>query len=81
MKRDRTIKRADLNPDACPECGNVNIEGDSVDIEGHGARQGVGCEDCGAVWHDVYQLVRRHVYPDAKPGTEGPTHYLLTIEE
>ena len=58
MKRDRTIKRADLDPDACPQCGNVNITGDSVDIEGQGARQGVRCEDCEALWHDVYQLVQ-----------------------
>ncbi len=61
MTDDRSIDRHDFDPGACPECGNVNIEGHAVDIEGQEARQEVSCGDCDSVWVDVYRIDRRYI--------------------
>jgi len=41
----------------CPRCNSCEIVGHSVDIEGGSASQRVGCNECDAVWYDVYQLI------------------------
>jgi hypothetical protein len=41
----------------CPNCGAVQIEGDSIDIEDSFAYQGVCCLKCEASWVDTYRLV------------------------
>ena len=64
MTEDRSIDRRNFEPDSCPECSGIDIEGDSVDIEGQEARQEVRCGDCGCHWVDVYHIDRRHVTRD-----------------
>lgn len=42
----------------CPKCGSENIEGASWDADGSGiTSQEVSCNECGAKWYDVYNLV------------------------
>ena len=65
MSEDRSIARHDFDPDACPECAGLNIDGSvGFDVEGQEARQEVSCGDCGCVWVDVYRIDRRHVTRD-----------------
>ncbi len=40
----------------CPACGQSEIEGGSVPIEGTTAVQTVTCNSCDAEWTDVYRL-------------------------
>ena len=40
----------------CPFCGNSDISGESVEIDGRKALQDVSCGRCGAEWQDVYLL-------------------------
>ncbi len=62
MSGDRSIDRIDFQPDHCPECGEWDIVGESVEIDGQVARQVVTCSDCLTSWQDVYRINRRHVY-------------------
>lgn len=64
MTEDRSIARHDFDPDGCPECAGIDIDGGSVDIEGQEARQEVSCCDCDCHWVDIYRLDRRHVTRD-----------------
>ena len=41
---------------ACPVCGNNDIDGKAVDIDSNIASQEVICHGCGATWTDVYTL-------------------------
>lgn len=41
----------------CPFCGSEQIAGGSVTIDSGCAGQKVWCNDCGAEWHDEYELV------------------------
>jgi transposase-like protein len=40
----------------CPACGDGDLEGESIDIEGGHAFQRVTCLACRAKWTDQYQL-------------------------
>lgn len=40
----------------CPACGCSEVEGNEVVIEGSLAFQEVGCNECSAMWNDVYKL-------------------------
>jgi len=41
----------------CPFCDSTDIVGQSVNIDGGGASQEVGCSACDREWIDLYQLV------------------------
>jgi hypothetical protein len=42
---------------SCPFCAEeVNITGESVDIDGNLASQQVSCQQCGRTWRDIYRL-------------------------
>ena len=41
----------------CPMCGDDNIEGESVQIDGGVAWQEITCSACLSTWNDVYNLV------------------------
>ena len=50
----------------CPFCGSDNIEGGSLEVDGHQAWQEVTCLDCDGGWDDIYKLVgidNSHNYP------------------
>lgn len=40
----------------CPFCGDHDIEGGSIDIEGRNAIQEMSCSACEKEWYDVYTL-------------------------
>jgi formate dehydrogenase maturation protein FdhE len=40
----------------CPACGNPDITGDAIEIDGNIAWQPVYCNNCEAEWNDVYTL-------------------------
>ena len=40
----------------CPQCEGKNVEGDSVEICGRYAYQGMGCQDCDCEWVAEYSL-------------------------
>lgn len=42
----------------CPFCGDHDIEGGSIDIEGREACQTVKCSACEKEWLDIYTLTR-----------------------
>ncbi|KKK92929.1 hypothetical protein LCGC14_2697970 [marine sediment metagenome] len=46
------------HPDQCPICKCYDIEGGSIDIEGHQTFQKMSClnPECYAVWWDIYEL-------------------------
>ena len=48
-----------IRTDTCPECGQGNVEGDSVDVDAHGAEQECHCLDCGAVWYLKFKAVEK----------------------
>jgi transposase-like protein len=52
------------SPNKCPVCRHTDIEGGCVDIDGREAHQRCRCNDCDAVWHDVYVLARVETDPD-----------------
>ncbi|MGX1201106.1 hypothetical protein [Marinobacter sp. MBR-105] len=56
LTREQTYVRD--NYGKCPACQSTDIVGDSVEINGNLAHQGVNCNECGAVWCDEYQLTR-----------------------
>lgn len=41
----------------CPNCKSEDIEGFDVDVDFGTASQPVTCNDCGADWVDIYNLV------------------------
>jgi hypothetical protein len=45
----------------CPSCGSNIIEGSFVDIENGHAYQKISCNNCDAVWDDIYKLAGRHI--------------------
>lgn len=42
----------------CPCCGEGHVDRGEIDNTNTGALQRVTCEDCGAVWFDIHNLVR-----------------------
>lgn len=78
---DRAIGRLDFDPDGCPECSGIDIEGDSVDIDGQVARQEVRCHDCNCHWVDVYQIAHRRVIIDHGETGKGRGFYTIFIQE
>jgi predicted Zn-ribbon and HTH transcriptional regulator len=54
---EETLQRYVKNPDFCPYCEQPVIEADRFDVEGRIAWQAVRCNECGAEWNDVYELV------------------------
>lgn len=50
-------KRYLKEPSLCPFCGEGNIEGDQLEVDGAYAWQQVHCTDCQATWNDIYKLV------------------------
>lgn len=52
----------------CPNCGSEDISGESIDVDGNGASQECGCQNCGASWTDTYKLTGyvNLVVPSAK---------------
>lgn len=41
----------------CPVCGSHEVTGDNIEVDGSQAWQEVSCDQCGATWQDVYQLI------------------------
>ncbi len=53
----KQVKRHLATGSSCPFCmEEVNITGESVDIEGNRASQQVACQECGRTWRDIYRL-------------------------
>ena len=46
----------------CPYCGEIDIEGGFVEIDGNDALQEVSCLECSKTWTDVYKRsdIREH---------------------
>ncbi len=63
----RKMFRDELDPGACPECGNISIDGSSFDFEGTDVRQELTCADCGAEWFDTFTLSSRTVDTCVEP--------------
>lgn len=42
----------------CPFCGNDEVEGEAINVEGKEAWQTVGCSACEKEWFDIYTLTR-----------------------
>ena len=40
----------------CPFCLSADIVGESVEVNGTETWQDVGCQNCGAVWQNIYKL-------------------------
>jgi len=40
----------------CPVCKSDLIEGGPIEVDSETAWQKVGCNDCNAVWNDIYTL-------------------------
>jgi hypothetical protein len=40
----------------CPVCHDDQIEGDSIEVDGHTCWQNISCLSCGAEWTDYYEL-------------------------
>lgn len=55
----RTMKRADVDLGACPNCGNISLDGSSFDSDGGEVSQNLSCADCSATWTDVFEIIRR----------------------
>jgi formate dehydrogenase maturation protein FdhE len=45
----------------CPRCGDNNIDGESLDIEGGVITQYVSCNECYLEWTDVFTLQNYYV--------------------
>lgn len=45
----------------CPFCRSTDITGESIEAYGTETWQEVGCQDCGAVWQDIYKLAEMFV--------------------
>ena len=41
----------------CPNCGESDIEGDSISVENAGAYQPMWCLSCDTEWYDDHRLV------------------------
>lgn len=41
----------------CPNCGSTQLTGGPISVDGIQAIQEVFCNNCGASWADVYDLV------------------------
>lgn len=61
------------NAGHCPFCKSVQIEGDSLEVEGDAVYQDVRCLECDARWQDEYHLKNLHVLdrPSAEPHADG----------
>ncbi len=73
---DRNIPPTDLQPDGtddsiCPRCGNSDITGGSIDIEGGGAYQRCTCSACGAVWTNAYDFAGSYLDSEPEGGNNG----------
>ena len=44
------------SPNHCPKCGSENINSGTIEADGSSAWSNVTCEDCNAVWKDIYKL-------------------------
>lgn len=50
---DRYIEQGGVS---CPNCQSQDIEGRSIEISAGCAWQPISCNNCPAVWNDVYKL-------------------------
>jgi len=41
----------------CPFCLSDDIDGGHIEVDGEQTWQEVECQNCGAVWQDIYKLV------------------------
>lgn len=41
----------------CPVCQSEDIDAGTIEADGSGASQSNRCEDCGAEWYDIYNLI------------------------
>ncbi len=57
----------------CPFCRSVQIEGDSLEVEGDAVYQDVRCLECAAAWQDEYHLKNARVLnrPVSEPHVDG----------
>jgi len=57
---------------ACPNCGDEQIEGGSIVVEGSAAWQPVSCLACDARWNDTYEITgyAELEIPEAEKETE-----------
>jgi hypothetical protein len=51
----RSFEYIDHRAVRCPFCGSQNIS--ASPYEGEGLYQPVNCEDCGASWNDIHEIV------------------------
>lgn len=62
----------DFDGSECPHCRSENITGGPVEVEGNGAHQRCGCEDCGAEWDQIFKTTQymNLLLPEEKDGAE-----------
>lgn len=60
-KEGQEVPVKDTNWNRCPFCQEHNIEGGSVEIDGHTAWQVVTCTRCQGEWSEVYQASHRYI--------------------
>ena len=61
----------------CPECGDGEIEGGAISIEGLNAVQEMSCVSCGCCWHDVYGLMSRIIDEHGEKEESEPERQFL----
>lgn len=44
------------SPTCCPICKNADIVGGNVTVDDDGCYQTISCNNCSAVWTDIYSL-------------------------
>ena len=75
-------------PNCCPSkaCQSTDIDGGSITVEGQTAWQKVSCNECDAVWNDVFTLTSYEVteQPEAKSSNmkyyQNKRGYMLCTE-
>mgnify|MGYP001565147231 CR=1 FL=1 len=45
----------------CPFCKSDDIQGDSIEVDGHSVWQEIECMNCQAEWTDIYTLTNMEV--------------------
>lgn len=58
MAKWKTQKQYIGSSNKCPRCDSDNITADSVSVDDGIATQDVSCEDCKAIWTDIYKLLK-----------------------
>jgi hypothetical protein len=56
LTAEQKAKYLDGGAGACPFCGDTDISGDGIQIEGTECWQEVFCSKCRETWRDVYKL-------------------------